>query len=704
MPDNGRDGTRNEVSGSAANVVQGRDIGTVNIGVAPPPSAVPRQVPPPPRGFVDRQGPLARIGDLVDAVVAGQDRPGVVALRGMPGVGKSAFVRTVAARFGDRFVDGSLHVDFGPLRHRGGVAVGEVAGTMLRSLGVADQWIPPDLVGRADLCRTMTAEMNLLVVFDGVTQDAQVLPLLPASGRSLVVAASHLALPELIQDGAVEMKLAALDPTDAVALLSEMCPDGRIAAEPDHAAELAQLCGHLPLALRVAGGWLSTRPTWTVQRLLEEFDDTDPFDGLTGGAAINTMFDLAYDDLTDVGKQVYRMAGLLVGSHLHLEVVAALCDLPVKQVRRALDHLSQASLIEERPDRTYELHRLVQAHALRRSLEEDTEGDRTAALRRALRWWLARAVAADVAATGTQRLRVTDPAQLIGDVPVPAMSAKQALDWLENEHANLLGLMRACAEHGWHEPVWQLFEGLYAYYDNRQPLAAWSEAGELAVTAAHLSGNAAAEARARCQMARALQKRDEYAAAHRQLDVARTLAAELDDDERMFASTLDFTGNVHFAQGQYEQALDCFRRALTINEKLGRPRGIALQSWLAGRTLVELGRIDEALSLLASARRFIEHSDGRSLLPRIELTTAAALHAAGRTDEAEDAARSSLEQARELKLTAGEADACVLLARMARDRGDSAAEQQLLHRAEQAYATMGSPRAARIHARRQAGQ
>ena len=36
----------------------------------------------------------------------------------------------------------------------------------------------------------------------------------------------------------------------------------RLAAEPRQAAELTELCGRLPLALRIAGARLAARPHW----------------------------------------------------------------------------------------------------------------------------------------------------------------------------------------------------------------------------------------------------------------------------------------------------------------------------------------------------------------------------------------------------------------------------------------------------------
>jgi tetratricopeptide (TPR) repeat protein len=698
----GRDGrgdavVSNNLSGSAYNAVQANNIGTLNIGGALPPAAIPRQAPPPPHGFVDRVVPLGRLVDLAER--EGDGRPVVVALHGTPGVGKTALLRTAVARIGGLFPDGVLHADFGPLRHRGAAAVSDVAASMLRALGMADQWIPVEFAGRIDLLRSMTAESRLLVVLDDVAQDAQVTALLPNSPRSMVLVAGNRTLEGLLLDGAVDIEVRSLAPEDCVELLVAMCPDGRITADPARARALAELCDRLPLALRVVGARLASHPNWPVTRLLDELSDASGAldDLVTGGTqVVRAVFDLAYDDMPPATARVYRMVGLLVGSHFGIEVVAAMSEQPVRTARRVLDELGRLNMLDERADGGFQLHRLVRLHALGRSEDEDTPEQRVSALRRALRWWLTRAVAADVAVTGWERLRTVDPGELLADVDVDQTPA-EALDWLELEHANLFGLLRAGLEHGWYQDVSQLFEALYAYYDNRQPLAAWTEAGELAVASARRSGNGAAEARARCQLAKALQKQDRFADAHAQLTIARTLAEAL--DERLFASTLDFAGNVHLNEGEFQTALDYFQRALAINERLHRKRGTALMYWLSGRALDKLGRIDEALDALAKARTAMESADAVSMVPRVVLTTGEVLLAAGRIEQAAAAADTALELANASGLHAAAADALVVRARVAGRGGDVAAERDYLSQAESTYARMESPRAARIHAR-----
>ena len=47
----------------------------------------------------------------------------------------------------------------------------------------------------------------------------------------------------------------------------------RVAAEPEAATTLASLCGHLPLALRIAGARLVGRPHWAIEHLVTRLSD-----------------------------------------------------------------------------------------------------------------------------------------------------------------------------------------------------------------------------------------------------------------------------------------------------------------------------------------------------------------------------------------------------------------------------------------------
>ncbi|WP_245865328.1 tetratricopeptide repeat protein [Prauserella marina] len=683
----------NDFSGVGGQVIQARDIGSVTFAAHVPEPVVPAQAPAPPEGFVDRADERAMLRELAAATDASRDRPVVAVLDGMRGVGKTALLRKAAAELSGGFPDGVPHVVFG----LDGQSPSGAAGGLLQALGVPAERIPSDFAGRVAQLRSLTARQALLMLFDDVTEAAQVTALLPSSGAALVLAAANTSLEELYVDGATRMPLTPLRPEHAVALLRWVCPDERLARAPEDCEVLAELCGNLPLALRTVATRLTARPHWTVRRLVEELRTT-PDEGATRRSGVldkvDRVFDTVYAGLPGHLREVYRTLGLMVGGRFSVEVLAAMSDRRVLDVSHDLEELvDQTAMVEARPDGTFGLHRLVRRHALRVSLNEDSEAERADRLSRAVDWWLLGATAADVASTGPQRLRIADPERLLG-AGVVDLDKRAARDWLHRERDNIVAAMEAAAAQGWHDRAWRLFEAFFAYLDARRPLALWVRAATLAVRSAELDGDRAAEARCRCLLGKAYQELERYREAEAELERARAIASEC--DELLLASTYDFTGNLSLRQGQPADALEWFRKALDINIRRGTGRGTAMQTWFVGRAQGALNRVDEALASFADAVRLANAAEAANLEPRILLDAAAVSTGAGRYDEAGRVLAEAHALAVELELTAIQADVAKARATLADKLGDAESAHDYRSQAAEAYASMGNPRAARL--------
>ncbi|MFD9888437.1 NB-ARC domain-containing protein [Amycolatopsis sp. NPDC059027] len=676
---------RNTLSGRAGQVVQARDIGSVTLAAPAIPAAVPALVPAAPATFVDRDSQLRRVRAVAESARVELGRPPVVVLRGMPGVGKTALLQKAAATLSDRFPDGALHAAFGA----DGDSPAEALGRLLFALGVPEPLLPTDFARRQDLYRSLTAGTRLVTVLDDVTDAAQVEALLPNSGASLVLVAGNSSLEKLYEDGAVGVPVEPLPVEHGVALLAKVCSDGRIDAEPAAAARLVELCGGLPLALRVVGARLAVRPQWTVQRLIGELGETDA-DSVTDRLA--PVFDAVYEDLPEDARTVYRVLGALVGTHCGAELVAAIMGRQVARVREDLEELYLRALIEEPTAGTYVMHRMVRTHALRRSAAEDREEDRATWLSRAVDWWLLGATAADVAVTGWQRLRIADPARLLSpDAVTP--DALAGLAWFERELTNILAALEAAAAKRWHDRVWQLFEASFAYFDARRPLASWYRAANVAVESARIAGNAPAEARCRCLRAKALQELERFPQAAADLARARELAS---GDEWLFASTCDFTGNLALREQRFDDALVWFQKALDINITLGKARGTAMQTVFAGRALAGLGRYGEALETLERAHQLAIAATAESVAAKALLATAAVCVAQGDFGQADRVLEQAAASAKEVGQSAIEAEVATLRSSTARQRGRDEEADRHARFAAGVYGRMGSPRAGEV--------
>ena len=176
---------------------------------------------------------------------------------GQGGAGKTALAIHVAHRVGGDFPDGQLYTNL-----RGADASAQdpadVLAGFLRELGVDGTTFPRGSTNAPACTGRSSAGQRVLVVLDDAADEAQVRPLLPGSAGCAVLVTSRSRLAALA--GSHGVSLGALPPDQASGLLAAIIGADRAAAEPDAVAEIARLCGHLPLALRIAGARLVSRP------------------------------------------------------------------------------------------------------------------------------------------------------------------------------------------------------------------------------------------------------------------------------------------------------------------------------------------------------------------------------------------------------------------------------------------------------------
>ncbi|WP_230415479.1 hypothetical protein [Micromonospora tarapacensis] len=138
----------------------------------------------------------------------------------------------------------------------------------LDALGVPDHELPRDLDGRSARFRTELAGRQMLIVLDNAASVEQIRPLLPGTGRCLVVITSRDSLAGLVAvDGAQRLDLATLPLTDAAVLLRRLI-GRRAEVEADAVRALVRRCARLPLALRIAAELAGRRarrpwPSWS---------------------------------------------------------------------------------------------------------------------------------------------------------------------------------------------------------------------------------------------------------------------------------------------------------------------------------------------------------------------------------------------------------------------------------------------------------
>ncbi|MFH9941028.1 hypothetical protein ACH4OT_17115 [Streptomyces murinus] len=662
--------THNSVSGNAVItgplVMAGR-VETLSMAPAPP-GVTPRQIPPATASFVNRTKEIDRLRSIADAL-RDSHVPGIVVLSGLPGVGKTELVsQWVARALEPSYPGGHLYADLEEGRRDGAVDVSGVLAGFLRSLGVHPEFVPASLGERTALFRSVTSGRHTLVVVDNARQAAEVRPLVPATG--LLVATSRTSLPALAMDGAVSIGLEPLDDRAGVELVR-----GWQVTDMDNAARtLVRRCSGLPLALRAVGEWLAKHPQLSLADAVRVMDTTGLPASQDGTASMKTVLDMAYADLSDPARQLYRILGWLPCTSVTAGLVAAA---GVPAVDDAVGELITAHLLVvvrscDRPHR-FRLHDVVRTHT-RQMASGLPEAERRAVLRGVVEFYAAAAAHADILVLGTGRFRLQAPPTRALEELCPSeqmfTDSAEALEWLDAERGNLLNLLRAAADERWDDMVWQLCESLWALYHSRKHHLESIEAHGLGVEAARRNGRADAEVRMRNQRARAYYELASYGEAGRELALARTLLGSV-SDARLSGMIHETQGLVALASGNHGDAYALFGQALEANSSLDDTHGVVVQSYNIGQALVAAGRLQDALDVLDEARVTAVDSGDVAMLPRIDIVRARALQGLNRLVPASEAAMRAVEQANERKQYAKLDQALSILSELATGISDA---------------------------------
>lgn len=400
-------------------------------------------LPPRPGGFTGREEETAALLDALDpagAQSAGSAAPPVTVVSGLGGVGKTSLAVEAAHLASERgwFPGGVLSVNLHGYDSEP-VTADHALQAMLHTLGTEPEHIPTTTDDLAALYRSALANKHgaMLVLIDNASWPDQVRPLLPGDPRHHVLVTTRDRMPQL---GVRLISLDRLSPQQAHELLDRALRivdpyDSRVADDPDTAERLANLCGHLPLALQIAAALLSEDPgkpvTELVADLTESRDRLDHPDD--GERSVRAAFELSYRRLPPGQARLLRLLTLAPGPEVSDEVVAALVGAEEPPVRD-LVQLASAHLIEKGSGhgrwRLHDLVRLFGAGMVAGDAELLEEGE--TAQERVLEFYCRCAEAAD------GRLRWL-PGR---EEPERFGNRRQALAWLDDERAGLVAAAR----------------------------------------------------------------------------------------------------------------------------------------------------------------------------------------------------------------------------------------------------------------------
>ncbi|MDA3628530.1 BTAD domain-containing putative transcriptional regulator [Saccharopolyspora sp. WRP15-2] len=655
----------------------------------------PAELPPAPAGFVGRRHEL---GEL-DRLLAERERGSslLAVLTGIAGVGKSALALTWAHRVEQEFPDGQLYASLrGYDSEREPLSPGEALTSMLKALGVAAEAIPVELDDRAALYRSLLAKRRVLVLLDNARDSEQVRPLLPGSAESMVLVTSRRRLDGLVvRSGARVLPLETLPTEAAIELLDRARVPGKSASEPAAAAELAALCGGLPLALRIAAARLAANPARGVSDLVHELtDERNRLRALDidddADTSVRRAFDISYRSLHPVHAETFRLLGLVPGHTFTADAVAALCDTDPPSAQRRLRTLALAHLVvEPEPDR-FAMHDLLRVYA--RDLL--VECDDTGALRRLLNHYLA------VADHARRFLRPTrDELNFVSALRPPAIADRaQALDWFDAEWPNLIAAVRAAKARGMHDLAWQLARLQFNYLMVRCPWEDWIRVYTDGLESARAAADPTGEVLMSAGLGVAHSRSGQLDEALAHYDESYRVAVANDDASRRAMTQINMA-SVLFRLKRYDEAKVHCQDALRVYRSLGDTYFEA--GALNNLAMVEQinGELEEALAHLREAEALYRAADDLDTLAMVLNNCGEVCIELGRLDDGERYHHDALDVALKCGSAMRQAAAYLGLGDTARCRGDLAVARTRWETALAIFEAEGSPRVAEARER-----
>ncbi|HEX6686020.1 MAG TPA: BTAD domain-containing putative transcriptional regulator [Candidatus Limnocylindrales bacterium] len=623
------------------------------------------QLPADVAGFTGRDLDLKRLEELLRRDAA----PQVVTVAGPPGVGKTALAVHWAHRIRHGFPDGQLYLNLRGYAASPPLRPTDALARFLAALGLPADRIPVDTEAAAALFRSRVGERRMLILLDNANHPDQVRPLLPASPGCLVVVTSRDRLDGLVaRDGAVRLTLERLSADDATTLLGVIVGAERVSAEPQAAAQVAAICDHLPLALRIAAADLAAHPRRSIVDYAGRLGAGDrlralevPGDERSG---VRATFATSYAALGEPARRLLRLLSLPPGNDVTAKAAGALADLPAQEAAGLLDQLCAAHLVTEHAAGRFAMHDLLRLYAAGRAEEEDTAPERRAALDR---WYTFHLHAVDAAAERLypQILRLPADSSTLDAFP----DGDEASQWLDAERANLAAAIVHAASHGPQPMAWRLADALRGYLYLGDHTVDWRAVADAAHAAATAAGDADALVSAELSLATLGFVLNWYDSAiehnSRALELARRSGWAAGE-----ATALCNMGAAYWALGDTQLAASHHAAALEIDLQIDRVQGQAANVGNLGPIYAALGHLDLAAEHRELALT-LSHRIGSQRLEGINLAGLAEVrHAQGRHDDAIAAAEAALKIFQASGQSQNEPYPRCILARVLRDRGE----------------------------------
>ncbi len=576
------------------------------------PPILPQQIPQPPADFKGRDDD---IHDLLNRFDRGAT---ITGLRGMGGVGKTALALVLADRLKDRFPNGRLYLEMqgtskNPLMPEDAMA------HIIRSYLGLDIRLPSDMNGLSGLYRSVLFRKKALILLDNAADRAQVEPLLPPAGSALLITSRN----KFALAGLEELDLNVLPLEDAKKFLLSICE--RIG---EHAEELADLCGCLPIALRNAASVLREKPNMGVagyiKRLAESRVRLDK---------VEASFNQSYQLLAPEMQKLWSLLSVFPAD-FDLFGAAAVWEMECDATEDALGELVKWSLMDVLASATgeggrYKLHDLARDFARSRL---DSKVTAVAAQRHAEYYYKVLSVTNQIFKQGKENFLA---GLKIFDQEKANIMAGQS--WAEtNMDGNFPAAVELCKSYpnagayvldlrlSPREKIPWLNAGLQASRQSRDRVIEGNHLGNLGNAYSHLGepkkaieyyeqalkisreiGDRQGEGTGLGNLGNAYSDLGEPRKAIEYYEQALKIFREI-GDRRGEGTGLGNLGNAYSDLGEPKRAIDYYDQELKISREIGDRQGEGIHMFNISLYLKEFGRQNDAIDLAQSALPIFE--------------------------------------------------------------------------------------------------
>lgn len=535
---------------------------------------VPYQIPQDIQDFVGRERELPNIvGELEKIKEPNNTALIIVAIGGMVGSGKSCLAIHAAHLKKDLFADGQVYIN---LRRSDGkyLESSDVIKSFLKAFRVSERLVQqnqPDLV---KFYRSFFSDKQTLFLLDNARDEAQVRDLLPNSSTCAVIITSQK---YLSLEGSTNILLEEMPEPEALLLFKKIVGIQRVGNEEGDANTIINLCGYLPLAIRIAGSKLRSRRNWTLGYYAQQLsNEQQRLRCLSSGdLEIRSTFLLSYKDLSNKRKRLFRLLSLMPGRRIAVEVAHYLLEIPLDKAEKHMEYLLNVHLLQPLDEKSYCFHSLLKLFSKEKlEKKEKPEIIKIKSLTLANKF-LDKAFYFNPFLDPASSKAKAEEIASQHSVEISKVQYNLFLyaleDWFEKEKENLIAFIEYTAQEDI-DTCWHLAVALVPFFMIRNYYNDWEQTHKIALKAISESNNLLAKAHLLSNLGTLYALQDDVVAARESYGESLKSCNELTSSPRvrsdvlrdLFSQNYSNLANIYYKQESIPEFFQMAKRALKL--------------------------------------------------------------------------------------------------------------------------------------------